>query len=209
MRSSQDLGEGRASSTDVISFLAWALATLAITGWLPASEAETASAMRPDSALTDAEFIAMVGVMDEVGRRAAQAAIEHSQRAEVRDLAQALLRSHTRSTEQIINAASIAGLAPPIGVSSAGARDTLSLIEGTAPERFDLVWVRDRTAAYVRARAIMMRCMDECTVESVRAAADAVLRTIEEDLRNCYAVGHSLEQEEGDRIQEDIDVPAR
>jgi putative membrane protein len=173
------------------------IAVLAIVGSVAASEAEPPTSVQAGSTQTDAELIAILGAADEFQRRAAHMAIERSQRAQVRELAQVLLRSHARRIEQFVSAASQAGLEPPLALLDAALSDKLSELGAIAPELFDERWLRDQIDAHERARALMMQCMDRCMAEPVRASAAEAIRDIERDLRNCYAVKQALKASAG------------
>jgi putative membrane protein len=79
----------------------------------PAPPAPPPVAVDPNNPLMAPGYIATAGSSDQFEIQSSQLALQMSQNAQLRNLANMLIADHTRSTQMVVGAAQSAGIAPP------------------------------------------------------------------------------------------------
>jgi putative membrane protein len=133
----------------------------------------------PNTAMTGLDFTLSAASSDEYERQSGQIATQRGQREQVRALGQQLIVDHTQTTVQLTQAATEAGLPPPVPKLHPGLQRKLQLLRDIPAELFDREFLQQQAEAHVDALELMRtyaRVGQEAPLRAVAAAAAPIIR---------------------------------
>jgi putative membrane protein len=146
----------------------------------------------PNTAMTDADFVKTAATSDEFERQSGALATQRAQHKGVRELGQMLVIDHTRSTEELIRAATAAGVPVPPPTLHPGFVRKLEHLDATPPELFDRIFLQQQAEAHVDALQLMRTCYKVCDAKPLRDFAAKTARVVARHLRHVYQLQHEL-----------------
>ena len=128
------------------------------------------------------DFVMAAAQSDQYEIMAAHLAEVQAQDARVRTFAQAMVRDHTRLTEDLRKAATASGLPPPGSGMSSDEAALLSGLQGLRGAEFDKAYARQQELAHTQAVAVEDSFAREGADANLKKAAQSALPTIKDHL---------------------------
>lgn len=158
----------------------------------------TSEAVGSMSAMTGGQTVegyvmnAAMGDMYEI--QAADIALERSQNAQVRELAEMIKRDHTAASERLMPAAEAAGQTPPTELDERR-QGMLDNLRAASADEFDMVYLNQQVAAHEEALALHRGFADNEDNATLAQHAQAVVEPIEMHHRRSEELQESLGNE--------------
>ena len=165
----------------VAILLGGALALAACTAREPAPP--PAAAVDPNNPLFAPGYMAMAGSSDQFEIQSSQLALQASQNAAIRNLANMLITDHTRSTQMVASAAQSAGLTPPPPALLPQHQALLDQLRaaGTGPS-FDTAFRDIQIQAHQQALQLHQNYAASGDVPALRAVAGQIVPVVQTHL---------------------------
>ncbi len=129
------------------------------------------------------DFVVAAAQSDQYEILAANVAVVQAQDPRVRAFAEAMIRDHSRLTENLRQAAVASGLPSPGPGLSSDQAALLSGLQGLRGAEFDKAYARQQDLAHTQAVAVEGSFADAGADPNLRKAAQAALPTIEDHLK--------------------------
>lgn len=152
--------------------------TITLAGALTLALAATAAAQRPpmppgppNTAAMAPDFLKTAAATDEYERQAGRIAATKGQQPQVRAMGQMLVAHHTRLTQELAQAARLAGQRPATPILNPGYRKMLDLLQCEQGADFDKLYLQQQHATHVDALGLMRTYATQGREAPLRAAA--------------------------------------
>ncbi len=160
--------------------LSAALALCAGAAILPVSIADEAQAQRARGpSWATRNYVMKAGSSDLYEIRSSEIALRRTRRAEVRELAQMLLRDHRRTTAEVTAAARADGVPVRPPILEAAQRNMIRQLERTGPAMFDRVYLGQQFTAHNRALMLHRNYARRGDARALRRMASGAVPVIE------------------------------
>lgn len=144
-------------------------ARMADAGRMPMSGA---AAMTPTDAMG---FLAMAGASDLYEIQSSQAALQKSQNAEVRRMADMMIADHTRTTQTLMAAAQTAGMTPPPPQLMPMQQQMIAQLQSADAAGFDRLYVNQQVQAHQMALNLHQTYARDGDTPQLRTAAQGAV----------------------------------
>ena len=126
-----------------------------------------------------AGYVAMAASSDLFEIRSSELALSRSQRADVRQMAQMLVRDHTNSTQQISLAATSSGFTPPPPRLLPPHADMLQRLQNASGARFDRMYLAEQVPAHEMALRLHQNYAANGDTPALRTVAAAIVPVVQ------------------------------
>ena len=157
--------------------VSWATTALIVAVGCHAAQAQTPIPPSPK------DFVLAAAQSDQYEIMAAHLADVQGQDAHIRTFAQAMIRDHTRLTEDLRKAATASGLPPPSSGMSSDEAALLSGLQGLRGAEFDKAYARQQELAHAQAVAVEDSFATGGADANLKQAAQTALPTIQDHLK--------------------------
>jgi putative membrane protein len=140
------------------------------------------------------DFAAGAVQSDEYEIQAAQDALAQSRNPDVRTFAEAMIRDHGRSQNEVRDAATASGLPPPPPAMNGEQAAMLSALQGLRLVEFDRAYARQQVLAHQQALAVEQSYASEGADPNVRRAAQTTVPMIQHHLKMAQQMKAALER---------------
>jgi putative membrane protein len=151
------------------------LAALALFTMTLPVHAQQAPPELPNTGMTAVDYVNTAASSDEFERQTGQLAADRAQNEGVRELGQHLVVDHTATSENLIAAATAAGVPVPTPVLHPGQQRMIVELTNAPAEQFDQLFLKIQAAAHVDAVALHGTWAKVGQEEPLREVADATV----------------------------------
>jgi putative membrane protein len=169
---------------------------LLTTGFL--THAQESSTETPNTAMTAIDYVNTAASSDEFERQTGTLATQRAQNEDVREFGQHLVDDHTATSENLIAAATAAGVPAPTPTLHPGQQRMIDELTAAPAEVFDRLFLKIQAAAHVDAIALHSTWAKVGQEAPLRDVASATVPIVTGHLRHVHRLQHQIGQTAGE-----------